>query len=236
MDLLLFGSIGSVAETGRLERLAFNAAFKELGLNLYWNVATYCKLAALSSGPEALMNLGGDEWSTGLADEVYDCKLKYLTAYLEGGIAPREGVLETIALCKQEGVGLGLVTDSPEDQIQLILEATNGLNAGTFDRIFTAENLPARKPDLSVYPFVIEQFNCPTKNVVAIEDNALNQASALMAGIQCYMFPGEYSAEERDILLTRDLMRTVKMAHRLWAYDSSATQSTPSESIGALHS
>ena len=67
------------------------------------------------------MDLSADDWATGLADEVYDCKLRYLAAYLEGGIAPREGVLETIALCKQEGVGLGLIADSSEDQVQLIL-------------------------------------------------------------------------------------------------------------------
>ena len=100
MDLLLFGSLGSVVESGRLERLAFNAAFKELGLNLYWNVATYCKVAAVSSGPETLMDLSADDWATGLADEVYDCKVRHLSAYLDGGIVPREGVLERSGLCK----------------------------------------------------------------------------------------------------------------------------------------
>ena len=50
MDLLLFGLPGAVVKTGRLERLAFNAAFEELDLGIYWNVATYCKLAELPSG------------------------------------------------------------------------------------------------------------------------------------------------------------------------------------------
>lgn len=236
MDLLLFGSLGSVVESGRLERLAFNAAFKELGVDLYWNVATYCKLAAASSGPEAVMDLSADNWATGLVDEIYDCKLRHLGKYVEGGIAPRDGVLETIALCKQEGVGLGLIADSSEEQVQLILDATSGLNADTFDRIFTTVDLPARLPDSTVYPFVIEHFDCPAKNVVAIADSSLNQASALMAGIQCYLYPGEYAAIEQDILLTRDLTRTVEMAHRLWAYDSTATRRAPSESIGAQRS
>ena len=233
MDLLLFGSLGSVVESGRLERLAFNAAFKELGLDLYWNVATYCKIAAVSSGPESLMDLSADDWATGLADEIYDCKLRHLAAHLEGGIAPREGVIETIALCKQEGIGLGLIADSPEEQVKLILDATSGLSAGEFDRIFTAADLPARLPGSTVYPFVVKHFDCPAQNVVAIADSSLNQASALMAGIQCYLYPGEYAAVERDILLTRDLTRTVEMAHRLWAYDVTATRPAPSESIGA---
>ena len=67
MDLLLFGSPGTVVESGRLERLAFNAAFDGLGLGLYWNVATYCKLTGLASGPESLTTLVGEFGPPGLS-------------------------------------------------------------------------------------------------------------------------------------------------------------------------
>lgn len=227
MDLLLFGSPGTVVETGRLERLAFNAAFDELGLGLYWNVATYCKLTGLASGPESLTTLVGEEWATGLVEEVLECKLKHLSTYLEGGIEAREGVLDTIALCKQEGIRLGWVTDRPKEYVQLILEATNDLSGDMFDRIFTAEQLPARKPDPRVYPFVLGQFGCSTDSVVAVEDSSLNQSSALIADIQCYLFPGEYSSVEHDILLTRNLMTTVDMANRSWMCGTGETQIAP---------
>ena len=199
MDLLLFGSPGTVVETGRLERLAFNAAFDELGLGLYWNVATYCKLTGLASGPESLTTLVGEECATGLVEEVLECKLKHLSTYLEGGIEAREGVLDTIALCKQEGIRLGWVTDRPKEYVQLILEATNDLSEDMFDR------------------------------VVAVEDSSLNQSSALIADIQCYLFPGEYTSVEHDILLTRNLMTTVDMAHRSWMCGTSETQIAPSQ-------
>ena len=233
MDLFLFGSTRTVVEMGRLERLAFNAAFNELDLNLYWNVATYCKLTELSSSPESLMALVGDEWATGLAEEVLECKQEHLAAYLQGGIAPREGVLDTISFCKQEGVRLGWATDSPAEHVHMILEATIGLSDNTFDKVFTLEDLPARQPDTGVYPFVIDQFDCSAGSVVAVEDTTLNQSSALMAGIQCYLYPGEYSSVDRDILLTRDLRRTVEVAHQSWAYKSRQSQNTSRESIAA---
>jgi FMN phosphatase YigB (HAD superfamily) len=233
MYLFLFGSTGTIVEMGRLERLAFNAAFNELDLNLYWNVATYFKLNELSSSPESLMALVGDEWATGLAEEVLECKQEHLTAYLQGGIAPREGVLDTVRFCKREGIRLGWATDSPAEHVQMILEATTGLSDNTFDKVFTLEDLPARKPDAGVYPFVIDKFDCSAGSVVAVEDTPLNQSSALMAGIQCYLYPGEYSSVDRDILLTRDLRRTVEVAHQSWAYKSRQSQNTSRESIAA---
>ena len=39
MKSILFGSIGSVVESSEIQRKAFNAAFKEFGLEWYWNIA-----------------------------------------------------------------------------------------------------------------------------------------------------------------------------------------------------
>ena len=44
MKALFFGSIGTVIETSEIQRQSFNKAFKDAGLNWYWNIATYCNL------------------------------------------------------------------------------------------------------------------------------------------------------------------------------------------------
>ena len=105
MDLFLFGSTGTVVEMGRLERLAFNAAFNELDLNLYWNVATYFKLNELSSSPESLMALVGDEWATGLAEEVleYVCHVYIRTVgagFWDGGYSAFDFLVS--GMCTQD--------------------------------------------------------------------------------------------------------------------------------------
>ena len=40
MKALFFGSIGTIVETSEIQRQSFNLAFKEAGLNWYWNIAT----------------------------------------------------------------------------------------------------------------------------------------------------------------------------------------------------
>ena len=162
MDLFPFGSTGKVVEMRRLEQLAFNAAFDEVGLDLFWNVTTYCELTGLSSGPESVMALIGDEWGTELVEVVLECKRKYLAAYLQGGTAPRKGVLQTLSPCEQEGVRCDWVTDRCSEHVELILDRTTGLRENMFDRIFTSEELPGRKFRNKLSPFVVDQFDCST--------------------------------------------------------------------------
>ena len=44
MKAILFGSIGTLIETSDLQREAFNQAFKEAGLDWYWDQEDYTKL------------------------------------------------------------------------------------------------------------------------------------------------------------------------------------------------
>jgi len=39
MKSIFFGSIGSLVECSEIQRKAFNLAFKEYGLDWYWNIA-----------------------------------------------------------------------------------------------------------------------------------------------------------------------------------------------------
>ena len=44
---LLFGSIGTIIETSELQRESFNEAFKEAGLDWYWDQEDYRLLLSL---------------------------------------------------------------------------------------------------------------------------------------------------------------------------------------------
>jgi beta-phosphoglucomutase-like phosphatase (HAD superfamily) len=41
---VLFGSIGTIIETSEIQRQSFNDAFKEAGLDWYWNETDYKNL------------------------------------------------------------------------------------------------------------------------------------------------------------------------------------------------
>ncbi len=50
MKSILFGSIGVLVESSEIQRKAFNEAFKEFGLDWYWNVANYIKMLEKPGG------------------------------------------------------------------------------------------------------------------------------------------------------------------------------------------
>ena len=54
MKALFFGSIGTIVETSEIQRQSFNLAFKEAGLNWYWNIATYCDLLREPGGKKRI--------------------------------------------------------------------------------------------------------------------------------------------------------------------------------------
>ena len=63
MDAILFGSIGTLVETSELQRQSFNLAFREVGLDWYWNTATYCKLITEPGGMKRIKNYGENNLS-----------------------------------------------------------------------------------------------------------------------------------------------------------------------------
>ena len=44
MKAILFGSIGTLIETSNIQRESFNQAFKEIGLDWYWDQESYKQL------------------------------------------------------------------------------------------------------------------------------------------------------------------------------------------------
>ena len=44
MKAILFGSIGTLVETSEIQRKSYNLAFEKVGVEWYWNTATYCNL------------------------------------------------------------------------------------------------------------------------------------------------------------------------------------------------
>ena len=61
MKSILFGSIGSVVESSEIQRKAFNAAFKEFGLEWYWNIANYIKMLQKPGGLNRLIEYSKNE-------------------------------------------------------------------------------------------------------------------------------------------------------------------------------
>ncbi|MFT4766911.1 MAG: beta-phosphoglucomutase-like phosphatase (HAD superfamily) [Glaciecola sp.] len=216
MKACLLGSTGVVVETSRLQRLAYNAAFEELGLDLYWNVAAYCSLLKTPGEIRRLELALGDEAPVGLADEALAMQRKHFTRIAEGGLQLRPGVADVIGFCKRNDIRLGWVTTEDSALVDLLLERTVGIGEGTFDMVLSEGDVRAEKPDPAIYHHALSRLGERPANVIAVEDTALGQAAALEAELQCYLYGGEYAMLENNVLATRDIHQTITRAHSLW--------------------
>lgn len=231
MEACFLGSTGVVAETSRLQRLAYNAAFKDMGLDLYWNVATYCKLLEVPGGQRWLEHVLDGEWSEGLAEEVQALQHRHFLRLVEGGLWLRPGIGDAISFCRRSGIALGWITTARADMVDALLAHTSGLDAGDFDLITTEEDAKSLKPSPEIFYRALATMGLDGSTVIAFEDRPVNQTAALEAGLQCYLYPGEYAPLDSNVLVTRDPVATLEHTQALWT-DSSVAGAAGTELPG----
>ena len=95
MKSLLFGSI---VESSEIQRKAFNAAFKEFGVDWYWNVANYIKMLEKPGGLNRLIEFSKNKLNLDDAKQIHLLKIKHFKLLSKKNLKPRDGVLEVIDL------------------------------------------------------------------------------------------------------------------------------------------
>jgi HAD superfamily hydrolase (TIGR01509 family) len=97
------------------------------------------------------------------------------------------GVRELLARCREAGLGIGLVSNSPMRWIDRQTRDL-GLDQGAFDLITPGDGHPA-KPAPDGYLKALEKFGVDASRAVALEDSARGVAAAKAAGIFCVAVP-----------------------------------------------
>lgn len=191
MAAILFGSIGSIAETSELQRQAFNQAFKAHRLDWHWEREQYRKLLVYSGGQQRIAAYAQGRHID--AQAIHETKsLIFQELLTEMGALPRAGVLETIRGAQREGLLLALVSaTSPENITQLITALHPHIHASDFAVIVDGSRLKHPKPAPDAYLYALQQLDLTANDCVAIEDNGDGLAAALSAGVGCVAFPGE---------------------------------------------
>ena len=110
MKALFFGSIGTIVETSEIQRKSFNLAFKDAGLNWYWNIANYCDLLREPGGKKRIRNYSNNSLNENIVDLIHSKKEEYFEKFLLESLSPREGVMEIIDLCAKNKIKLGFIT------------------------------------------------------------------------------------------------------------------------------
>jgi HAD superfamily hydrolase (TIGR01509 family) len=196
MSAILFGSIGTIADTSELQRQAFNQAFKAHGLDWCWNREQYLTMLEKSGGQQRVAEYASSTGQTVDAEAIHRSKSEFFQKSLaKSQIQPRSGVVKTIQGAKNKRLKLALVTTTSQENISLLIEALSpNIQATDFDLIVDASSIKLPKPDKAAYIFALERLGEKPDDCIAIEDNLGGVEAAIAAGLDCVAFPGENTA------------------------------------------
>ncbi len=182
LQALLFDVDGTLADTERDgHRPAFNAAFREFGLDWDWDVPLYGKLLAVTGGKERMKhyvdNFRPDYRKPAdfddLVAELHKAKTRHYTAMLaEGNVPMRPGIRRLLLEAMDAGLRLAVATTTTPENVTALLEHSLGRGSSEwFEVIAAGDIVPAKKPAPDIYVWALEQMGLKPENCLAFEDS-----------------------------------------------------------------
>ena len=198
MKAIIFGGIGTIANTSYLQRKAFNAAFKQLSVKWYWSEEEYRSLL-VQAGGEARISQYNKQYP-GLpegitASQVHKLKTTLFHDFMtETDLPLRSGVHWVIQQAKANNIKLAFATTTSRKNIEILLKAAK-LQQITFDIISDRSLVSVSKPDPEVYQYCLKKLNVTSNNCISIEDADSGLKASVNAGIRCIAFPNEFTSK-----------------------------------------
>ena len=211
MQVIFFGSIGTLVETSEIQRKAFNAAFEEFGLNWYWNTGNYINMIQKPGGIQRIKEYSELKLNDNDVKKIYNLKIKYFREYSDNFVKPREGVLDVINYANRNNIKLGFITTTSKETIEIIKNSLSKyINFNDFDLITYEKDCVNKKPYPDIYNFAINKLKVAKNNSITIEDTPISYASSKKANIKTILFPGEYSVNKKNISTSYKIFEEVK--------------------------
>lgn len=189
---LLFGAIGTLAETSDLQREAFNAAFAEAGLDWHWSDPAYREMLERPGGRARIAGYAAARGETVDAARLHRRKTAIFgDRLIREGVEARPGVTETIAMARAEGLRLGFVTTTDYRNVEALLTGLGDqVTRAHFDFIGDRSLVGTGKPDPEIYALALDRLGVAATDAIAIEDSPPGAEAARRAGIPVIAFPG----------------------------------------------
>ncbi len=204
LQALIFDVDGTLAETERDgHRVAFNAAFAEVGLDWVWDAALYGELLEITGGKERLHHyidryrpdLGPHADAGVLVRRLHAAKTAhYLRLVADGGLPLRPGVAALIQEARGAGLRLAIATTTTPENVTTLLTSTLGpASIDWFEVIGAGDIVPRKKPAPDIYTWVLEQMRLPAAACLALEDSDNGLRAGLAAGLPTVVTVSEYT-------------------------------------------
>ncbi|SLN43518.1 HAD-IA family hydrolase [Pseudooctadecabacter jejudonensis] len=193
---LIFGSIGSVAETSDLQRRAFNAAFADAGLEWEWSLPEYKEMLRKPGGRNRIADYAAARGDDVDAEALHEAKVEAFERMVkQEGLVPRPGVVEVITAARDAGMLLGWATTTTPRTVELMLSGLfPTIPRSIFEFIGDATMVEAGKPAPDIYTLALSEMGVRADEAVAVEDTPEAAEAAVAAQLRTIGFANEMAA------------------------------------------
>ncbi|SMN01859.1 Hypothetical protein CbbY [uncultured Candidatus Thioglobus sp.] len=203
LEALIFDVDGTLANTERDGHLiAFNQAFKTLGLDWAWSNELYHKLLDVTGGQLRikyyLKNYEPEfkcEEVDAFAKKVHQLKTEIYVGLVDEGAVPlRTGVVRLFKEAREAGLRLAIATTTTPANVDALIANTLGREAmDWFEVIGAGDCVSNLKPAGDVYTYVLEKMKLDPSQAIAFEDSYNGIISATEAKLKTLVTLNEYT-------------------------------------------
>lgn len=205
LEAVIFDVDGTLADTERHgHRVAFNRAFRQLGLEDEWDEAAYKDLLKVTGGERRLTHYFvsykglSESEAKQLAAKIHPVKTElFLQVVNDDEIPPRPGVLRFLKDLHDEGLRLSVATTGTQAWVFPLVEKLckrGGLPP--FEEVVTGDQVVERKPHPEAFLLALERMGLTADQVVIVEDSRNGVMAARAARCVCLAVKGEYADAE----------------------------------------
>ncbi len=207
LKALIFDVDGTLADTElNGHRVAYNRAFKKLGVPWHWSEATYGEVLTVSGGKERMQyfvdnyqpEIPADTALDVLIHTIYETKTQIFKDMLLSGLIPlRSGVERLFNEAREAGIRLAIATTTAPSNVQYILTSTLGEESlSWFDIIAAGDIVANKKPSPEIYQLVLDEMGWQADECVAFEDSENGCLSARGANLPTIITVTAYTRDE----------------------------------------